>query len=113
MANLVQSWDGWDYYSDGTAIGPDGSYYFQGSKVWEPSPAQTSDWSSGWGSTMQSLARTVVNTWSAKTLMQQNQQGQRYLEGRPVILNPGMPAGGGADLLMLLAIGAALIMLAK
>lgn len=27
---------GWQYFSDGTAIGPDGSYYFQGSKVWSP-----------------------------------------------------------------------------
>lgn len=27
---------GWTYYNDGTAIGPDGTYYFQGSKVWGP-----------------------------------------------------------------------------
>lgn len=28
---------GWTYYSDGTAIGPDGSYYFNGLPVWSPS----------------------------------------------------------------------------
>lgn len=27
---------GWQYYSDGTAIGPDGSYYLNGTKVWSP-----------------------------------------------------------------------------
>ena len=25
---------GWQYFTDGTAIGPDGSYYQGGSKVW-------------------------------------------------------------------------------
>ena len=28
--------NGWRYYSDGTSIGPDGSYYFGGQKVWTP-----------------------------------------------------------------------------
>lgn len=27
---------GWRYFSDGTSIGPDGSYYMGGSKVWSP-----------------------------------------------------------------------------
>lgn len=27
---------GWQYFSDGTAIGPDGSYYTNGKKVWSP-----------------------------------------------------------------------------
>lgn len=27
---------GWQYYTDGTAIGPDGSYYQNGQKVWSP-----------------------------------------------------------------------------
>ena len=27
---------GWQYYSDGTSIGPDGSYYQNGQKVWSP-----------------------------------------------------------------------------
>ena len=26
----------WQYYNDGTAIGPDGSYYQNGQKVWSP-----------------------------------------------------------------------------
>lgn len=28
---------GWKYYSDGTAISPDGEYYYQGEEVWSPS----------------------------------------------------------------------------
>lgn len=27
---------GWKYYSDGTSIGPDGTYYSQGMPVWSP-----------------------------------------------------------------------------
>lgn len=27
---------GWQYYTDGTAIGPDGSYYQGGQKIWSP-----------------------------------------------------------------------------
>lgn len=27
---------GWRYYDNGTAIGPDGAYYLNGVKVWEP-----------------------------------------------------------------------------
>lgn len=27
---------GWDYFNDGTAIGPDGKYYFQGQEVYDP-----------------------------------------------------------------------------
>lgn len=28
--------NGWTYYSDGTAIGPDGRYYYQGAEVYNP-----------------------------------------------------------------------------
>jgi hypothetical protein len=27
---------GWDYFDGGVAIGPDGSYYLNGNKVWSP-----------------------------------------------------------------------------
>lgn len=27
---------GWTYFSDGTVIGPDGTYYYNGAKVWTP-----------------------------------------------------------------------------
>lgn len=28
--------NGWRYYTDGTAIGPDGKYYKEGALVWSP-----------------------------------------------------------------------------
>jgi hypothetical protein len=31
---------GWNYYNDGTAIGPDGTYYRDGQPIWSPSTDQ-------------------------------------------------------------------------
>lgn len=30
---------GWQYFSDGTSIGPDGRYYYQGTEVYNPAGA--------------------------------------------------------------------------
>lgn len=35
-ATLIQEWNGWKYYTDGTAIDPFGAYYLNGQKVWDP-----------------------------------------------------------------------------
>lgn len=35
-ATEVMRDSGWIYYSDGTAVGPDGRYYFQGQQVYDP-----------------------------------------------------------------------------
>lgn len=32
--SIVAQDNGWQYFSDGTAIGPDGAYYYQGKKVY-------------------------------------------------------------------------------
>ncbi|QGZ37774.1 hypothetical protein IP92_02944 [Pseudoduganella flava] len=29
--------NGWQYFTDGTAISPDGTYYYKGEPVWSPS----------------------------------------------------------------------------
>ena len=34
--NLITDYNGWSYYDNGTAISPDGSYYFEGQQVWSP-----------------------------------------------------------------------------
>lgn len=50
-ATLIMDVGGWRYFTDGTAIGPDGAYYFQGKAVtgpnaaplpaaWSPAPGQ-------------------------------------------------------------------------
>lgn len=31
----IMDWGGWQYFSDGTSIGPDGSYYYQGQQVYK------------------------------------------------------------------------------
>lgn len=33
---------GWQYFTDGTAISPEGEYYYQGEKVWTPSTMDAS-----------------------------------------------------------------------
>lgn len=117
MASLTQSWNGWDYYSDGTVIdNATGAYYFQGDKVWSPDMPVAqggASWSDGWGSTLQALAGTAVNTWSARTLMQQNQQGQRYIEGQRYMLPSGGANSGGGSTLLLLGLGVLLYALTK
>lgn len=73
------------------------------------SPAAS--WSAGWQSTLQGIANTAVNTWSAKTLMQQNQQGQRYIEGQRVTYSGAQ--GGMSGLLLLAGAGLLIFALAK
>lgn len=36
FATLFKQWQGWQYFSDGTVIGPDGCYFHNGEKVWCP-----------------------------------------------------------------------------
>lgn len=36
--SLIQESDGWKYYTDGTAIGPDGKYYKGGQLIFSPMP---------------------------------------------------------------------------
>lgn len=112
---LTNSWAGWDYYSDGTVVGPDGTYYSGGNAVWSPptaTPAASGgSWSDGWAGTLQGIANVAANTWSAKTLMQQNQQGQRYLEGQPIML--GQPGNNMGGLVMLAGLGLLVYALVK
>jgi hypothetical protein len=35
-ATLITESDGWKYYTDGTSIGPDGTYYKGGDMVYDP-----------------------------------------------------------------------------
>jgi hypothetical protein len=107
---LITSYGGWDYFEGGVAVdNSTGAYYLGGEQVWTPSAALPS-LPDGWSGTLQGIAGKLADTWSAKTLMQQNQQGQRYREGQAGVLRP---ASGNSGLLMLLAAGALLFVLAK
>lgn len=114
MDELITSYDGWDYYTNGVAVSPDGSYYQAGEKVWSPSPtapyspsslpASGSDtaWVSNLGGLFGYAGKTYMDTWSAKTMMQTNQNGQRYVEGQRL---QAMQQSGSPLLLLLLAGG--------
>lgn len=74
-------------------------------------PAQSSgssfDWggfSQGLGSTVQGLANIYGQTWAQTQLMQQSQQGQRYIEGQR-LASMNMATGGISPLLLILGAG--------
>lgn len=61
----------------------------------------------GWGQTLQDIAKIGASTWSQTALMQQNQQGQRYIEGQRLsLLNSGV---GGISLPTLLLVGGGIL----
>lgn len=113
MSDLIQEFDGWSYYDNGTAISPDGSYYFAGEKVWAPSPAaaptaaQDSSWVNNLSNLFGYAGKTAVDTWQGKTMMQTSQNGQRFVEGQRIqaMQNTGNP------LMLLLIAGAAFLAL--
>lgn len=113
MADLITEYDGWSYYDNGTAISPDGSYYLAGEKVWSPSPAPTvtaaqgSEWVNNLGNLFGYAGKTYMDTWSAKTMMQTSQNGQRYIEGQRFQAAQGTMS----PLLLLLLAGAAFVAL--
>ncbi|MRR51282.1 MAG: hypothetical protein EG825_10265 [Rhodocyclaceae bacterium] len=37
--SFIREWQGWRYYTDGTVIGPDGTYYKDGNPIWWPTMA--------------------------------------------------------------------------
>lgn len=65
----------------------------------------------GWSQTLQDIARLGVNTWAQTTLMQQNQQGQRYIEGQRIA---ALQSGGlNLNTLLLIGAGVAVFMMMK
>ena len=37
-ATQITKYDGWEYFTDGTTIAPNGDYYFQGALIWKANP---------------------------------------------------------------------------
>lgn len=86
----------------GTWEAPDASY------------ASSVDFGAGWGDTFQNIAKLGAATWAQQTLVQQNQQGQRYIEGqRTVYANNGQALGINSGTLLLLAAGVVVVMMMK
>lgn len=61
---------------------------------------------SGFGSLFGSVATTVAQTFRDKTLMQQNQQGQAYIEGQRLAAIRAQSVGGFSTNTLLLIAGA-------
>lgn len=79
---------------------------------WESGGYSSGSDSSGFWSSLGGAAGgllgTYANTWSQKTLMQQAQEGQRYVEGQALRYGYTGTAGGGISPLLLL-LGAGLV----
>lgn len=72
-----------------------------------PAGSSSFDWGSfsqGLGTTVGGLANIYANTWSQTQLMQQAQNGQRYIEGQRMQAINGA-TGGISPLLLLLGAG--------
>lgn len=105
---LLQSWDGWDYYSGGTVVGPDGTYYSEGVPIWSPpsleSVASASAANGGGGDIVAGLfglASKGLDVWA-----QRNTDGELYREGQ-ARRTAGVPVSSSN--MMLLLIGAGLL----
>ena len=92
---------------------------YQDAGVWDPETGDYSpypDYSGGvdFGSSdmlnvFSDLGKMALNTWSQKTLMQQNQQGRRYIEGQRLAMLQSQGIGGISTGTLLLIGGAFLI----
>lgn len=85
MAELITSWEGWEYFDNGTVIDPAGAYYFEGEKVWSPDFSGSGGASSWLSGLVNYAGKTYVDTWAKTSLMQQAQDGRLYIEGRPTM----------------------------
>lgn len=65
--------------------------------------------SSGWDATLQGIAKTAVGVWGQATLLQQNQDGQRYLEGQRYAMTRNQQIGGISPGMLLLIGGVVLV----
>ena len=91
---------------DELAYGPiDNPSYYYGSS----GSGSSFDWagfSSGLGNTLSNLTNIYANTWAQTQLMQQAQNGQRYIEGQRIAT---LQAAGNSISPILLLLGAGLV----
>jgi hypothetical protein len=100
-------YSGWDF-------GPGNMNDSGVSYDWETSGSSSgsSGFWSGLGQVAGGLLTTAGNTWSQKTLMQQAQQGQMYVEGQRAQY-VGQAVGGISPLFMLLGAGLVFVLAIK
>lgn len=90
---------------DALDYGPvnDPSYYYD-SSAGGGSSIDWNSWGSGIGNTLGSLTDIYAKTWSQTQLMQQAQNGQRYIEGQRLQYT-NQAVGGISPLLLILGAG--------
>lgn len=95
---VTGQYEGYDAYTSGLS-----------SQVNAPSvsAAQGSDWINNLGTVFGYGVKTYADTWQAKTMMQQSQNGQRFVEGQRI----QAIQGGMSPLVLLLIAGVAFMAL--
>lgn len=88
---------GWRYFSDGTAIDPQGNYYYQGEKIYDPNVGY-----GGLGARFRSIARDPVGAASGalstiQNFIQQNPGTSGALAGALLSQVLNQPTGGGRE----------------
>lgn len=118
MGELTSSYDGWNFYSDGSMVGPAGQAFdYAGNAL--TNSASSFDWGSafsGVGDFLGKAGSSYIDVWKQKTLMQQNIDGQRYLEGQRLqnqALAYQMQTGGIPPIVLLAAVGIGAVLLLK
>jgi len=106
--------DGWDY---GPGNVNDSDSWF-GVQYPEYTSSGSTDFSSGAFNLFGGLLNTYASTWQQKTLMQQNQEGQQYLEGQRILMAnqqaaalAASKAGGFSQILLIGGLIAVVMML--
>jgi len=104
-------------YQDAGLYDPYSQTYSAYPSSWDTSSGI--DFGSGWSGFFQNIGGVAASTWAQKTLMQQNQEGQSYLEGQRLLVANQQAAAlaaskaGGTSQLLLLAGLVGLFMLLK
>ena len=89
--------DGWDYGPGN--VNDAGSWF--GVQYPDYVNSGSVNFGSGWSGFLQDIGKIGASTWAQKTLMQQNQEGARYMEGqRYAVLNQGIGLNMGTLLML-------------
>lgn len=109
MSSLTSSFEGWDFFDDGSMVGPAGqSYDVYGNST----SSGIGDLLSGVTGLLGYAGKVGIDTWQKKTLTQQGIDGQRYIEGQRLAADQmrlQQQYGGGGMMPLLLIAGFAVI----
>lgn len=79
--SMASSYDGWNFYDDGSMVGPQGQAFDAYGNVMS-SGSGLGSLGSDLGDFLKYAGKVGVDTWAKTSMMQQAQSGQRYIEGQ-------------------------------